>query len=69
MMIANEDEMPGANSRIARMVYEVAPPPKELIEIDGGHFGLLHFPSPLFNQASNAQQDFLVRYLQRERTI
>lgn len=63
MMIAREDEMHGANSRIARMVFEVAPQPKELIELDGGHFGLLYYPSPLFDEASKVQQDFLTRYL------
>jgi hypothetical protein len=68
MMIASKDEMPGASSRIARMVFEAAPQPKELAEIDGGHFGLLHYPSTLFDQASQTQQDFLARHLQRERT-
>lgn len=63
MMIASEDEMPGANSRIARMVFDAAPQPKELVEIDGGHFGLLHYPSSLFDQASNKQRDFLESFL------
>ena len=67
MMIAKEDEMSGANSRIARIVFDAAPQPKELVEIDGGHFGLLYFPSPLFDQASKVQQDFLTRHLQKER--
>lgn len=63
MMIAKEDEMPGAKSPIARMVFDAAPKPKQLIEMDGGHFGLLHYPSPLFDQASRTQIDFLTRYL------
>lgn len=63
MLIAHEDEMPGADSKIARMVFDSAPHPKELINIDGGHFGLVHYPSPLFEQASQAQQAFLERYL------
>jgi pimeloyl-ACP methyl ester carboxylesterase len=67
MIIAKEDEMPGANSHIARTVFDAAPQPKELVEIDGGHFGLLHYPSPLFDKASNVQQEFLMRYLQKER--
>jgi uncharacterized protein len=62
LLVAHEDEMPGANSRIARMVFDLAPQPKELIEMDGGHFGLVHYPSRLFEQASKAQQDFLERY-------
>lgn len=63
MLIAHEDEMPGADSKIARMVFDSAPQPKELINIDGGHFGLVHYPSPHFEQASQAQQAFLERYL------
>lgn len=63
MVIAIEDEMPGANSSIARKVFERAPQPKELIEMDGGHFGLLYYPGKLFERASNAQKDFLVRHL------
>ena len=63
LLVAHEDEMPGANSNIARMVFDFAPQPKKLVEIDGGHFGLVYYPSPLFEQASKAQQDFLERYL------
>lgn len=67
MMIADEDEMPGADSRIARMVFDAAPQPKELVEIDGGHFGLLYYPSALFDQCSQAQRGFLIGHLQKER--
>jgi len=63
MLVAYEDEMPGANSNVARMVYDLSPQPKELIEMDGGHFGLVHYPSPLFDQASQAQRGFLEKYL------
>jgi uncharacterized protein len=63
MLVAIEDEMPGANSNIARMVFECAPQPKELIEMDGGHFGLLYYPGELFERASNVQRDFLMRHL------
>jgi hypothetical protein len=63
MMVAHEDEEPSADSRIARMAFDLAPQPKEWVEIDGGHFGLLHYPSPLFDEASNRQRDFLERYL------
>jgi dienelactone hydrolase len=63
MVVAIEDEMPGANSNIARMTFERAPQPKELIEMDGGHFGLLYYPSELFDQVSVAQRDFLIRHL------
>lgn len=63
MMIAQQDEMPQANPEVSRAAYEEVPGPKELIEIDGGHFGLLHYPSDLFDQASQAQADFLMRNL------
>ncbi|MFC2045909.1 alpha/beta hydrolase [Chloroflexota bacterium] len=63
MVVAHEDEVPSADPRIARMAFELAPHPKEWAEIDGGHFGLLHYPSPLFDEASNRQRDFLERYL------
>lgn len=62
-MIAPEDEMPGANPAVSRRAFEAAPEPKELFEMDGGHFGLLHYPSQLFEQASSAQRDFLLRHL------
>ena len=63
MVIAEDDEMPGAESDIARLTWELAPQPKELIEMDGGHFGLLHYPSALFDQAVGVQTDFLIRHL------
>lgn len=63
MMISDDDEMEGANSDIARQVYEKIKSPKEIIEMDGGHFGLLNYPSELFKKASQAQCTFLKRYL------
>lgn len=63
MMIAPQDEMPGANPRVSGAAYEAAPGPKELVEIDGGHFGLLWHPSEVFDRSSRAQRDFLVRIL------
>jgi hypothetical protein len=63
MVIAPADEMPGANPEVSRAAYTATPGPKKLIEIGGGHFGLLHHPSDLFDQASHAQRDFLRRTL------
>ncbi len=63
MMIAPHDEMPGADPDVSRAAYGSAPGPKQLVEIDGGHFGLLWHPSDLFDRASRAQRDFLVRTL------
>lgn len=61
--VAEDDEMPGAETPIALAAYERAPEPKELLTIDGGHFGLLYHPSPLFDRVAAAQADFLVRRL------
>ncbi len=63
MMVAFEDEMEGANSVVARAAFDGAPQPKELIEVDGGHFGIIHYPSELFDKASQEQVYFLKRYL------
>jgi uncharacterized protein len=53
------DEMASANPTVARQVYEAAAGPKQLQEIDGGHFGLLHHPSRWFDNAAATQRDFL----------
>lgn len=63
MIVAKYDEVKAANADVARHAYERAPFPKELLEVDGGHFGLLHYPSELFSKASSAQIDFLKKYL------
>jgi hypothetical protein len=60
MVISPQDEMPGANPEVTRAVYELAPQPKELFEIEGGHFGLIHYPSPLFDLSSRIQCEFLI---------
>ena len=60
MMISPQDEMPGARPDVSGAAYQAAPGPKEPIEIDGGHFGLLWHPSDLFDRASQAQREFLV---------
>ena len=63
MMIAENDEMPGANSDVARYAFNLAPEPKELVEIDGGHFGLLFYPGILFDESSRTQLHFFKKYL------
>ena len=59
MVVAYDDEMENANSDIARKAYHAAPQPKKLVEVDGGHFGIIHYPSVLFDEASAAQISFL----------
>ena len=62
-MMSPDDEMPGASSEVARAIFERLSCPKELVEVDGGHFGIIEHPSPTFDHASEAQADFLVRTL------
>ncbi|MGI8828559.1 MAG: alpha/beta hydrolase [Candidatus Limnocylindria bacterium] len=57
------DEMPGAVSHVTRGVFDRIRGPAELMEVDGGHFGLLEYPSVAFDQAVDAQADFLGRAL------
>jgi pimeloyl-ACP methyl ester carboxylesterase len=58
-----EDEMGGCSPAMTRMAFEVARGPKQLLAMDGGHFGILYHPSALFDAASQAQREFLQRYL------
>lgn len=62
-LIATGDEMPGAEEAISRMTYECVPGDKELHPLDGGHFGLLWHPGPIFDEASRIQRGFLERHL------
>lgn len=56
-----DDEMPGAASVVAKAVFERLAGPKELIEVDGGHFGIVEYPSAAFDLASEAQAAWLMR--------
>ena len=62
-VVATDDEMPGASSAVSRLAFDLVPGPKELLEVDGGHFGLLYHPGALFDLASRAERDFLIRHL------
>lgn len=59
LIVAKNDEMEGASDTIANSVFEKIRQPKEIVFLDGGHFGILEYPSPLFNEASKLQVDFL----------
>jgi pimeloyl-ACP methyl ester carboxylesterase len=61
--VAADDEMPGAEAAVSLAAFDSAPEPKELLLIDGGHFGLLYHPSDLFDRVSAAQAAFLVTHL------
>ncbi len=63
IVMSPQDEMPGANPTVTRQVFALAPQPKELYEIDGGHFGLVYYPSELFDESVRVQTEFLLRQL------
>ena len=63
MIVSPEDEMRASKPTVARIAYDLAPEPKEWMEIKGGHFGLLYYPSKLFDKASSAQCRFLRAHL------
>lgn len=59
MIVAKDDEMSGASPSVTKTVFENIIQPKKWVDIVGGHFGLLYFPSELFNKSSRAQIEFL----------
>ena len=61
--MSGADEMPSAVSAVARAVFDRIAGPKELVEVEGGHFGILEYPSIAFEQASQAQAAWLMRTL------
>lgn len=63
MIVAKNDEMNGANPIVAQHVYDNITQAKEWVDIDGGHFGLLYYPSHLFDKSSKSQINFLMRFL------
>lgn len=58
LMVAPEDEMVHANYSVAKQVFERISGPKQWYDIAGGHFGLLYWPGPLFDEASQVQAEF-----------
>lgn len=61
MIVAYEDEENDAD--LSRAVFATANEPRELINVDGGHFGVLFPDTPEFEIAANAQQAFLRKHL------
>lgn len=62
-VVSPQDEMSGAVPEVSRNAFDNIRAEKEWVEIDGGHFGLLFFPSPEFEHASSVQARFVARYL------
>jgi uncharacterized protein len=63
MWIIADDEMPGANPEVTLAAYQSAPAPKELLRIEGGHFGLLYPETAVFERVIDAQTRFLTANL------
>jgi hypothetical protein len=62
-MAGRNDEMVHCNPAVTRTVFELMRCRKQWTDIDGGHFGLLYYPSEIFEQASAGQCDFLIEAL------
>jgi len=62
-IVAPEDQMVQANYAVARQAYDPIPGPKQWYDIVGGHFGLLYWPSELFDDASRVQTEYLKKWL------
>ena len=59
MVVAEDDEINGADPEIAREIFKMISQPKQWVDIDGGHFGLLYYPSSNFDKSSQVQIEFL----------
>lgn len=62
-IIAEDDEMPGAEPEVALHCFELAGGAASKVLIDGGHFGLLYPDRPAFARSSQTQAAFLVTAL------
>lgn len=60
LVVAEEDEMPWCDAGIARQVHASSSGPQEVLEVGGGHFGLVYHDSEYFTSSVAAQQRFLV---------
>ncbi len=63
LVVAEEDEMPWCDAAIARQVHALSSGPQEVLEIGGGHFGLVYHDSEYFTSSVDAQQRFLTNHL------
>jgi uncharacterized protein len=63
IMAGRDDEMVHCNPEVTRAVFKLMRCRKRWADIDGGHFGLLYYPSKIFDQASADQCVFLIEAL------
>ena len=59
MILGAGDDMPGASALAARRTFDLLGGRKELHEVGGGHFGMLRYPSAVFDRAAAIQIAFL----------
>lgn len=59
VMVGHNDEMVHCDRSVQEAVFGKITAPKRFLEVDGGHFGLLWSPSPLFDEAAAQQTKFL----------
>jgi fermentation-respiration switch protein FrsA (DUF1100 family) len=64
-LVSPHDEMPASVSTVARDAFDRLRGPKQWVDVEGGHFGLLYYPSAEFEHASAAQVRFLEERLVR----
>jgi len=62
-LVSPADEMRNASPDVARAAFDALRGPKEWVNLDGGHFGLLYYPSAEFDRAAAAQARFLKEHL------
>ena len=63
MLIGRDDEMVRCNPVVQRAVFDAIRAPKQLVEIEGGHFGALYHPSAAFDRAVGLEIAFLREHL------
>jgi pimeloyl-ACP methyl ester carboxylesterase len=68
MVIAEVDEMEGADADVARSVFAEGPDEKTMATVGGGHFGLITVGTEHYDRSLAAQQDFVRRHLLGEAT-
>jgi uncharacterized protein len=64
-LLGRDDEMPGSTPAVARQAFAALGGPKEVHELEGGHFGLLYHPGPVFDRSVTIQVRFLRSWLQQ----
>ena len=62
-LVSQADEMRNAAPKVARAAFEALRGPKQWVDLDGVHFGLLYYPSEEFDRASSTQTRFLKQHL------